>query len=56
MRQKFTTPGTGRLSSKKQAIVVYCASGMRSARAAAILTAAGYTNVTNAGGLKNLGQ
>lgn len=39
---------------KKQAIVVYCASGMRSAQAAKILTAAGYTDVTNAGGLSNL--
>jgi phage shock protein E len=39
---------------KKKAIVVYCASGNRSAKAAKILTAAGFTDVTNAGGLKNL--
>lgn len=39
---------------KKKAIVVYCASGMRSAQAAKLLTKAGFTDVTNAGGLKNL--
>lgn len=41
-------------SDKKKAIVVYCASGMRSAQAAKILTAAGFTDVTNGGGLSNL--
>ena len=47
----------GRLAEvgdKKQALVVYCASGMRSAQAVKILTAAGFADVTNAGGLKNL--
>ena len=44
------------LGEKKKAIVVYCASGMRSAQAAKILTAAGFTDVTNAGGLRNLGK
>ena len=39
---------------KKKAIVVYCASGMRSAKAAEILAAAGFADVTNAGGLSNL--
>ena len=42
------------LGDKKRAIVVYCASGMRSARAVKILTAAGFTDVTNAGGLRDL--
>ena len=49
----------GRLAEvgdKTNAIVVYCASGMRSARAAKILTAAGFTDVTNAGGLQNLAE
>lgn len=31
-----------------------CASGMRSAQAAKMLTAAGFSDVTNAGGLGNL--
>jgi phage shock protein E len=42
------------MGDKSMAIVVYCASGMRSARAAAILAAAGFTDVTDAGGLRNL--
>ena len=39
---------------RKKAIVVYCASGRRSAEAAKILAKAGFTDVTNAGGLGNL--
>ena len=42
------------LGDKNKAIVVYCASGMRSAQAAKLLAAAGFTDVTNAGGLSNL--
>jgi phage shock protein E len=42
------------LGDKTKPIVVYCASGMRSANAAKILKAAGFTDVTNAGGLSNL--
>ena len=42
------------LKDKKRALVVYCASGMRSASAAKILTAAGFMDVTNAGGWANL--
>lgn len=42
------------LGDKQKAIVVYCASGMRSAQAAKVLAAAGFTDVTNAGGLGNL--
>ena len=42
------------IGDKNKAIVVYCASGMRSGKAAKILTAAGFTDVTNAGGLRNL--
>ncbi|MCE2901980.1 MAG: rhodanese-like domain-containing protein [Gemmatimonas sp.] len=34
-------------------ILVYCASGARSARAAQILQAQGYRHVTNAGGLSD---
>lgn len=44
----------GELKDKKRAIVVYCASGMRSASAAKILTDAGFSDVTNAGGWGNL--
>ncbi len=46
----------GDVGDKKKAIVVYCASGMRSARAVTILTAEGFIDVTNSGSLKNLGQ
>jgi phage shock protein E len=42
------------VGDKKKAVVVYCASGMRSAQAARILTGAGFSDVTNAGGLRNL--
>ncbi len=44
----------GELKDKQRAIVVYCASGMRSARAAAILKKAGFADVTNAGGYGSL--
>lgn len=44
----------GELKEKTRPLVVYCASGMRSARAAEILKTAGFTDVTNAGGLGNL--
>ncbi len=44
------------IGDKQKPIVVYCASGMRSAHAARILTASGFTDVTNAGGLASLGQ
>jgi len=39
------------LEPKDRPIVLYCASGARSALAARILKAAGWTDVTNAGGL-----
>jgi phage shock protein E len=42
------------IGDKKRTIVVYCASGVRSAQAAKILTAAGFQDVTNAGGLSRL--
>jgi len=35
-------------------VVVYCASGGRASQAAGILKAAGYTDVTNAGGLGSM--
>lgn len=44
------------LGAKDRAIVVYCASGARSAQAARMLTGAGYKDVTNAGGLRNLAR
>ncbi len=44
----------GELGDKRKPIVVYCASGMRSASAAQILAAAGFTDVVNAGALGNL--
>jgi phage shock protein E len=46
----------GELGDKKRAIVVYCASGMRSAQAAKLLATAHFTDVTNAGGLRSLEQ
>jgi len=42
--------------AKQDAIVVCCASGVRSTKAVRMLTAAGFTDVTNAGGLKNLAR
>ena len=42
------------ISDKQKPIVVYCASGFRSAKAKQILAAAGFLNVTDAGSLKNL--
>ena len=47
----------GRLSElepKDKPVVVYCASGARSARAARILKKAGFTDVANAGGLSEM--
>ncbi len=42
------------MGPKDQNIVVYCASGGRSAMAARLLTEAGYHNVVNAGGLDDM--
>ena len=42
------------LGALDRPLVVYCASGGRSAQAAGILRAAGFTDVTDAGGLSNL--
>ncbi len=39
---------------KDRPVVVYCASGMRSASAARLLARAGYADVVNAGGLHHL--
>lgn len=39
---------------KNKPVVVYCASGMRSAAAARTLKQAGYTDVINAGGLAHM--
>jgi len=44
------------IESKDRPIIVYCASGMRSALARRILKSAGFSDVTNAGGLKNMPQ
>jgi phage shock protein E len=46
----------GELGDRKRAIVVYCASGIRSAQAAKLLTAAHFADVTDAGGLSSLEQ
>lgn len=43
-----------KLGPKDAPVIVYCASGSRSAQAARILKAAGFTDVTNAGGLHSL--
>lgn len=42
------------LGDRSRPIVIYCASGGRSARAGALLKRAGFTDVTNAGGLHAL--
>ena len=42
------------LEPKEKPIVVYCASGARSAMAAQILKAAGWKDVVNAGGLSDM--
>ncbi len=39
---------------KSRTVVLYCASGMRSASAARILARAGYAEVLNAGGLRHM--
>jgi phage shock protein E len=39
---------------RKKPVVVYCAAGGRSAKAAALLQAAGYTDVSNGGGLGDM--
>ncbi len=49
IRQRLTEFG-----EKNTPIVVYCASGSRSAFAARMLKSAGYTNVVNAGGLEDM--
>ena len=43
----------GELGAKDGALVVYCASGMRSARAKAVLEGAGFTKVYNLGSMSN---
>ena len=40
-----------KIGPKDKPVIVYCASGSRSAAAANTLKAAGYTNVVNAGGI-----
>ena len=42
------------LGAPDSPLVVYCASGGRSSQAASILKAAGFTDVTNAGGIANM--
>ena len=42
------------LGDKHAPIVLYCASGARSAYAANLLRSAGYSDVTNAGGLDDM--
>ena len=44
------------IADLQKPIIVYCASGARSAKAASILTAAGFRDVTNAGRLGNMDQ
>ncbi len=43
----------GELPDKKRPVIVYCKSGSRSAKAAAILKAAGFTQVHDLGGIGN---
>lgn len=42
--------------TSKSRILVYCASGMRSAQAASVLKAAGYTQVVDGGGIAAASQ
>jgi phage shock protein E len=44
----------GSLEPKDKPVVVYCASGARSALAAKLLKASGWTDVVNAGGLDDM--
>jgi phage shock protein E len=44
----------GELGAKTEPHVLYCASGARSAFAAKVLKAAGFTDVVNAGGLGDM--
>lgn len=44
----------GEIGSKDKAIVLYCASGSRSAMGARILKSLGFTDVVNAGGLYDM--
>lgn len=46
-----TLPGGAAILGKNEKIYVYCRSGARSGRAAAILGRSGYTDVTNIGGI-----
>ena len=41
-----------KIGSKDKSVVVYCASGSRSSQAVKMLKSAGFTDVTNAGGLR----
>lgn len=45
---------TGELGPKDKPIIVYCASGSRSAMAQSILKSRGFTDVINAGGLDDM--
>jgi phage shock protein E len=47
-------PKSGKLKNKNQPIITCCASGMRSAAAAATLQKAGFTEVMNGGGWQSL--
>jgi len=44
----------GELEPKDKPVLLYCASGARSAQGARILAAAGFTDVVNAGGLEDM--
>ncbi len=44
----------GEIGAKDAPVVLYCASGARSAMAARILKANGFSDVTNAGGLDDM--
>ncbi|HEY8240246.1 MAG TPA: rhodanese-like domain-containing protein [Kiritimatiellia bacterium] len=46
----------GELGDKAQDLVVYCGSGVRAAKARKILNAAGFPNVFNVGGLRDVNE
>jgi phage shock protein E len=45
---------TGEIGAKDKPVVLYCASGARSAMGSRILKSLGYADVTNAGGLSDM--
>jgi phage shock protein E len=56
MSADWVTEATSQLPDKNAPVLVFCAVGGRSSRAAEALRGAGYTNVKNAGGFLSIGD